>query len=78
MKHSDKLFDDSTRDPADYRADRLEVERQRLERRRDWAMYRGDTRKMQRLTQRLAALDDDMETDLAPGCPANRFEPFRE
>lgn len=73
-----RLFDHTTRDPAEYRDDRLEAERQRLERRLSWAVRQGDAGKVERLTQRLADLDDAMDADLAAGCPANRFEPFRE
>lgn len=78
MKRDTALFDGRTRDPAEYRADRLETERERLERRLEWAIRQGDARKVERLTQRLAELDDDMDTELAPGRPANRFEPFRQ
>lgn len=64
-----RLFDHTTRDPAEYRDDRLEAER-----RLSWAVRH----KVERLTRRLADLDDAMDADLAAGCPANRFEPFRE
>lgn len=78
MSRQADSFDHTTRDPAEYRDDRLEAERQRLERRLEWATRQADARKVERLTQRLAELDDAMDADLAAGCPANRFEPFRQ
>lgn len=78
MKRQAALHNDATRDPAEYRDERLEAESRRLQRRLEWAVRQGDAHKVERLTQRLDDLDDELDADLVAGCPANRFEPFRE
>lgn len=70
-------FDHSTREGSAYRTERLEEERERLERRREWAIRRGDALGVRRLTQRLDALEEAIDADLSPGRPANKFERWR-
>ncbi len=67
----------SERPAEEYRTDRLEQERERLNRRLVWAMRRQDVQAIERLHQRLDALEDAIDTDLAPGCPPNKFELYR-
>lgn len=65
------------REGAEYRVERLEEERERLERRRTWAVQRGDAQAVRRLTERLQALEEAIDADVSPGCPPNKFEPWR-
>ncbi|MCS2609371.1 hypothetical protein [Halomonas dongshanensis] len=67
----------SERPAGEYRAERLEGERERLERRLVWAMRKQDVHAIQKLRQRIEALDDAIVDDLTPGCPPNRFERYR-
>ncbi|WP_373182661.1 hypothetical protein [Halomonas campaniensis] len=70
-------FAGETRDGAEYRAERLEDERERLERRRQWAVQRGDARAVRRLTKRLDALEEAIDADLNPGRQLGRHDRYR-
>ncbi|PRY70981.1 hypothetical protein [Halomonas ventosae] len=70
-------FAQPLRDGTEYRIERLEEERERLERRRVWAVRRGDTKAVQRLTERLDALEEAIDADLTPGCRSGRHEWYR-
>lgn len=60
-------FEHTYREPAAYRDDRLQVERERLERRLAWAFRRGDARAVERIRQRLTRLEADEFAELTPG-----------
>ena len=62
------------RPAGEYRTDRLEEERERLNRRLVWAMRKQDAQAIERLHQRLEALEEAIDDDLSPGCPPNKFE----
>ncbi|WP_431024555.1 hypothetical protein [Halomonas sp. H5] len=71
------LFDQETRDGAEYRRDRLEVERERLHRRLVWAVSRGDQKATRWLEKRLEALEAELDADLEPGREPSRFDSYR-
>ena len=58
---------------AEYRADRLEEERIRIERRLLWAERRGDRQAVQWLESKLAELEEAIEADLRPGRKPGRL-----
>lgn len=60
---------------AAYRRQRLEQERERLERRWEWAMERGDDRDERHLAERLDAIEEAIEADLSPGRTPGPIEP---
>ena len=62
-----------TRDSAEYRLDRLEVERERLHRRLVWAEQRGDRQAVRWLESKLEELEEAMEADLRPGREPGRL-----
>lgn len=70
-------FDQEIRDGAEYRRDRLEVERERLHRRLVWAVSRGDQKVTRWLEKRLEALEAELDADLAPGREPSRFDNCR-
>mgnify|MGYP001070254658 CR=1 FL=1 len=61
------------RDGSAYRADRLEEERIRIERRLLWAERRGDRQAVQWLESRLVELEEAIEADLRPGRQPGRL-----
>lgn len=63
----DSAFKDDLRTPESYRDERLEQERERLERRLTWAFKRGDVSGMERIERRLDRLADEALTDIEPG-----------
>lgn len=76
-KRTDDVLKPELRDSGEYRGERLEEERQRLERRLTWALRRGDARVIERLTQRLDALEEAIAADLSPGRPPSKFDRSR-
>ncbi|NYS60825.1 hypothetical protein [Vreelandella salicampi] len=64
----------TTRDGSAYRDDRLEQQRQRLERRLSWAFQRGDVAGVERIERRLDALADEALGDVEPGRTAGPIE----
>ncbi|QTP55420.1 hypothetical protein HNO51_12455 [Billgrantia sulfidoxydans] len=66
-------FSHKMRDSSAYRADRLQVEHERLMRRLKWAMARNDEAVIEWLESRLDALEQDMDADLGPGKMRGRF-----
>ena len=60
-------FDLPLRDGAEYRRDRLEVERHRLHRRLVWAEQRGDRKAVAWLESKLVDLEEAIDADLKPG-----------
>lgn len=58
--HSPSPYECTHISETDHRAHRLEAERERLERRRVWAVRRGDVAKVERLERQLAALMTEM------------------
>lgn len=54
------------RDSAEYRAERLEVERQRLERRKVWAARRFEPEALEHLERQLARLRAEEAASIAP------------
>jgi len=66
-------FDLPLRDGAEYRQDRLEVERHRLHRRLLWAEERGDRQAIRWLESKLAELEKEVDADMRPGKERGRL-----
>ena len=66
-------FAHTLRDGSAYRADRLEVERERLMRRLQWAVSRGDDDAADWLEARLDDVEAELEADLRPGREPGRL-----
>lgn len=65
------------RDAEHYRDERLDTERERLERRLSWAVQQGDTAKVKRLERRLDELLDEALDDIAPGKTPGHLERWK-
>ena len=76
-KINDKAFKHEYRDTEQYRDERLDTERERLERRLAWAFRREDVAGVKRLQRRLDELCDDALTDIAPGKTPGRLERWK-
>lgn len=74
MPRRPDLFAYELREGAEYRVERLEEERELLNRRLTWAMRRGDDAAVERLVQRLDAIEEAIDADLTPGRPPNKFD----
>lgn len=73
-QYANDLLKHTNRDGSAYRDDRLDTERQRLERRLAWAFQRGDVAGVKRLEHRLDQLADEALSDITPGRIAGPIE----
>ncbi|WP_445005470.1 hypothetical protein [Halomonas mongoliensis] len=67
-------FAQEIRDGAEYRRQRLEEEHERLMRRLKWAMARDDDDACAWLEEQIDRLEEQIDADLAPGRPPNKFD----
>jgi len=66
-------FDHELRAGSAYRADRLEVERERLMRRLKWAIARDDDDACAWLEEQIDRLEEQIDADLRPGREPGRL-----
>jgi len=76
-KINDNAFKHTYRGAEQYRDERLENERERLERRLSWAIDRGDVAGVKRMQRRLDQLADEALTDIDAGCTPGRMERWK-
>lgn len=76
-KINDNAFKHTYRGAEQYRDDRLDDERERLERRLSWAIGRGDETGVRHLQRRLDQLADEALTDIDAGCTPGRLERWK-
>ncbi|WP_249975714.1 hypothetical protein [Vreelandella olivaria] len=76
-KINDNSFKHTYRDAEQYRDERLDSERKRLERRLAWAFARGDGAGVKRIQHRLDQLADEALTDIDPGCTPGYLERWK-
>lgn len=76
-KINDNAFKHTYRDAEQYRDERLDSERERLERRLAWAFGRGDAAGVKRLQHRLDQLADEALTDIEAGCTPGHLERWK-
>jgi hypothetical protein len=76
-KINDNAFKHECRDAEMYRDDRLDGERERLERRLQWAFSRGDTAGVKHIQRRLDRLADEALTDIDAGCKPGHLERWK-
>ncbi|MEG3081310.1 hypothetical protein R3F64_15710 [Halomonas sp. 5021] len=77
-KINDNAFKHECRDAEQYRDERLELEREKLERRLTWAFGRGDAAGVERLQRRLDKLADEALTAIEPGCRPGHIERWKK
>lgn len=76
-KINDNALKHTYREAEQYRDDRLDSERERLERRLSWAIGRGDVAGVKRIQRRLDQLADEALTDIDAGCTPGRLERWK-
>lgn len=76
-KINDNAFQHRYREAEQYRDERLDSERERLERRLSWAIGRGDEAGVKRVQRRLDQLADEALTDIDAGCTPGRLERWK-
>ena len=76
-KINDNAFKHTYRGAEQYRDERLESERERLERRLTWAFGRGDAAGAKRIQRRLDQLADEALTDIEVGCTPGHLERWK-
>lgn len=76
-KINDNAFKHTSRDAEQYRDERLDCERERLERRLAWAFGRGDDAGVKRIQRRLDHLADEALTDIDAGCTPGHHERWK-
>ncbi|QPL46477.1 hypothetical protein IT895_01205 [Halomonas sp. A40-4] len=75
---NDNAFKHECREAEQYRDERLELEREKLERRLTWAFGRGDAAGVKRLQRRLDKLADEELNDIEPGCRPGHIERWKD
>ncbi|QHD49796.1 hypothetical protein [Vreelandella aquamarina] len=76
-KIKDSAFKHTYRGAEQYRDERLDDERERLERRLSWAIGRGDEAGVKHVQRRLDQLADEALTDIDAGCTPGRLERWK-
>lgn len=76
-KIKDSAFKHTYRGAEQYRDERLDNERERLERRLSWATDRGGVAGVKRMQRRLDQLADEALTDIDAGCTPGRMERWK-
>lgn len=76
-KIKDSAFKHTLRDAESYRDERLEGERERLEKRLAWAMQQDNAAEVKRLERRLDKLADEALTDIDAGRTPGNLERWK-
>ncbi|PCF97657.1 hypothetical protein CPA45_02725 [Vreelandella nigrificans] len=76
-KINDNAFKHTYRNAEQYRDERLDSERERLDRRLEWAFGRGDDAGVKRIQSRLDRLANDALTDIDAGCTPGHLERWK-
>lgn len=76
-KINDNAFKHIYREAEQYRDERLESERESLERRLKWALGRGDDAGVKHIQRRLDRLADEALTDIDAGCTPGHLERWK-